>query len=235
MIRELTELSEHRAAAELLTKVWSRQLIDPGLITALSRSGNYVGGLVEGGELLGAAVGFFGADGELHSHVLGVLPGARGGGAGLRLKLHQRDWALARGVSIIRWTFDPLVRRNAHFNITRLGALPCRYVPDYYGPMADEINAGDRSDRFLVEWDLTGAPPPEPELLELSGTVVRQGETLFVRVPEDIEALRRNDPAAANRWRMAVRAAMADAQESGFRVTGMSRSGWYVLTSGGTS
>src|SRR5205823_11838936 len=78
-------------------------------------------------------------------------------------KLHQRDWVLARGVTWIEWTFDPLIRRNAYFNLTRLGAVIVGYEPDLYGAMRDATNAGEESDRVVARWDLRApaAPPAD--------------------------------------------------------------------------
>ena len=91
----------------------------------------------------------------LHSHMAAVLPGRPRPGIGTALKLHQRAWALANDLDEIRWTFDPLVRRNAHLNVVRLGVDVAAYLPDFYGEMDDEVNAGDRSDRMIAAWRLT--------------------------------------------------------------------------------
>ena len=69
----------------------------------------------------------------LHSHMLGVLPEYRNAGIGRQLKLRQRDDALARGIDLIEWTFDPLEIKNAYFNVERLGAIVRRYVRNQYG------------------------------------------------------------------------------------------------------
>ena len=81
---------------------------------------------------------------------------------GYALKLHQRAWALQRGIATITWTFDPLVRRNAYFNLAKLGVRATRYLPNFYGAMQDPINAGDDTDRLLVDWDLA-SPPKRPD------------------------------------------------------------------------
>ena len=73
---------------------------------------------------------------------------------GFALKLHQRAWALSRDVTTITWTFDPLVCRNAYFNVAKLAATPAEYLPDFYGEMDDVINGSDDSDRLLVHWPL---------------------------------------------------------------------------------
>ena len=88
----------------------------------------------------------------LHSHITGILPGVRRTGLGRAMKLHQRAWAADHGLAWVTWTFDPLVRRNAWFNLDVLGAEVHEYLVDFYGPIDDAINAGDESDRLLVAW-----------------------------------------------------------------------------------
>src|SRR5215213_7578305 len=123
---------------------------------AVAHAGNYVAGAFSGTRLVGASAGFFTAppDPELHSHITGVAPGGQHHGIGFALKVHQRAWALARGVRVVAWTFDPLVARNAWFNLAKLGARPTAYLEDFYGPMTDAINAGMASDRLLLAWAL---------------------------------------------------------------------------------
>jgi predicted GNAT superfamily acetyltransferase len=88
----------------------------------------------------------------LHSHMLAVLPEYRNAGLGRRLKLAQRDDALARGFDLMEWTFDPLEIKNAHLNIVRLGAIARRYMPDFYGPSTSPLQGGLPTDRLVAEW-----------------------------------------------------------------------------------
>src|SRR4029077_5706779 len=100
----------------------------------------------------------------------------------------------------VEWTFDPLVRRNAYFNLTKLGAEAARYLVDFYGPMDDGINTGDESDRLLIRWDLDSektAAAAAGKPLELRP----DASSLLVPLPDDIVALRREDPELARRWR----------------------------------
>jgi predicted GNAT superfamily acetyltransferase len=172
----MVELATVEQIAELgavLQKVWQSpsitQIADPSLVKALTYSGNYVVGAYRDRVMVGASWAFLGRHepttgpraggtgmiGELHlhSHITGVLSGERGG-VGFALKQHQRAWALARGINEVHWTFDPLVRRNASFNLRKLGAQATRYLPDFYGPMTDGINTGDVTDRLYVRWRL---------------------------------------------------------------------------------
>ena len=132
----------------------------------------------------------------MHSHITGVLPGLQSHGLGRVLKQHQREWAFARDVGHITWTFDPLVARNAHFNLRVLGARVTEYLVDHYGPMDDGVNRGDETDRVMVSWALAAPPAPTPP----DDRVVAS-----VAVPHDIETMRREAPTDAAAWRVRVR------------------------------
>lgn len=238
---ELTEVAAHHEAARLLDEVWGQQLMEPGLIRAFSHTGNYVAGAYLGSELVGVAVAFLTADGHLHSHITGVRSGLRGRGIGRAIKLHQRAWALERGIGTVTWTFDPLVRRNAHFNLHRLGAVVTAYLPDFYGSMEDQLNKGSSSDRLHVAWDLKTDPAPVPTAnrdaviwLSRVGDIPvpaeqEPGTQVLIAVPEDIEALRGTHLDVAELWRPAVRAAFTAAFAADLRVTGITQNGFYVL------
>jgi predicted GNAT superfamily acetyltransferase len=121
-LRELREVEETRDVVALLAEIWGRADNPPlpaELLRAFSKSGNYVAGAYAGDRLVGTCIGFHGdpATQVLHSHIAGVVPGMAGRNVGFALKLHQRAWALRRGVQVIEWTFDPLVARNAYFNL----------------------------------------------------------------------------------------------------------------------
>ena len=149
----------------------------------------------------------------------GVSPRARGSHVGRALKLHQREWAASHGIPVVTWTFDPLVRRNAWFNISRLGARPVEYLINFYGRMPDAINAGDESDRLLMAWDVS-VPLPTEALEALHHRVIA--------TPEDIERLRGTDPAAARHWRMRLREELMKPVAQG-QVVGFTREGGYIL------
>ena len=91
---------------------------------------------------------------HLHSHITGVDPRLQNRSLGFALKQFQRSWALAHGTSSIRWTADPLVRRNLYFNLCKLGATVVDYYPDFYGPLLDGVNGAGESDRVLLHWEL---------------------------------------------------------------------------------
>ena len=223
-VRALEQLTELRAVDALFESVWGVGIPTLGaeFLRSLSHEGGYVTGAFLRGQLVGASVGFRGIHHNrlsLHSHVTGVSPQARGAHVGTALKLPQRDWALAHGIEVVTWTFDPLVRRKAWFNIGRLGARPVEYLVNFYGSMRDSINAGDESDRLLMAWDVSSPLP----------TVVLDGEQhRVIPTPEDIESLRGTDPVAARHWRARLRAELSGPVADG-QVVGFTREGGYVL------
>ena len=229
-VRTLSTRAEFLDHDALMQAVWgmSTPLVTVEMLTAIAHSGGYVAGAFDRGQMVGASVGFL-ADhhGEfaLHSHVTGVVDSMRHAGIGRAIKLHQRAWAAERGLRWITWTFDPLVRRNAWFNIAVLGADVDAYLPSFYGEMTDAINAGDESDRLLMAWDVTAPIPTRP----------RQGDgvtdPILVPTPADVVELRRTDPRAVATWRSETRAALTSALAAGHRVLGFSRDGSYVLGS----
>ncbi|TDD50212.1 GNAT family N-acetyltransferase [Kribbella antibiotica] len=245
-VRELKELADLEAVYQLFHSIWRPDPHNPpvttDLLRAMSKAGSYVGGAYDNGQLVGACVGFFGAPSELtlHSHVAGVSREARGRSVGFALKLHQREWALERGLTAIEWTFDPLIRRNAYFNLIKLGARPTQYLQNFYGQMRDEINGADESDRLLVRWQLDepvgGIELPAATIALGRGDDGRPVRTelpttgpVAIAVPNDVEALRATDFAAAKEWRLAVRDVLGGLLADGGRVTGFDRTGWYVV------
>lgn len=255
-VRELTSARELHTASALLAAIW--RPTDPmpfEMLRVIQHIGGYIGGAREAGTLIGVCAAFPTADGGLHSHITGVA--LRGRGTGFALKRHQREWALARGIATVSWTFDPLVRHNAYFNLAKLAARVVSYGEDFYGDMPDELNAGDPSDRLVVSWpldrpevaaavegvrqvwaepgddvafvlqeDACGRPlaadPAEPDRPD-------ERPLLGIGTPADIGALRACCPERAIDWRFAQRAAFAAALATGHHVTGITRSGHYLL------
>ncbi len=229
-VRTIGSREEFVAHEALMQDVWgmSTPLVTLELLTALAHSGGYVAAAFHDDRMVGASVGFL-ADhhGEraLHSHVTGVVDSMRHAGIGRAIKLHQRAWAAERTLAWITWTFDPLVRRNAWFNIAILGADVDAYLPSFYGPMTDAINAGDDSDRLLMAWDVSAPVRAHPR----DGSDV--ADALLVATPADIVELRRTDPAAVRTWRSDTRRALTAAFTEGRKVVGFTRDGSYVIGS----
>lgn len=224
---ELTELSsveDGDAVNLVIDGTWGGQHLDREIVKALGFSGNTVIGAKAYGALVGFALGWAGVDDEglhVHSHMVAALPDARHRGVGYALKLAQRADALGRGITVMRWTFDPMIARNAWFNLGKLGAVADRFYPDFYGRMTDAINAGERSDRLLIRWDMEREPGPR----DLAGPVTE------VSIPPDHEDLRRREPVEAAAHRDEVSAQLAQAMSEGLVATAFSRErSAYLLT-----
>ncbi|MEV0583041.1 GNAT family N-acetyltransferase [Nonomuraea sp. NPDC050310] len=252
-IRPLDSVAELEAVRRLYEHIWRTGANNPpvtaDLLVAMAKAGSYVSGAFDGGELVGACFGFFSppAREALHSHIAGVLARMQGRNVGFALKLHQRAWAMSRGVGEVSWTYDPLIRRNAYFNLAKLAAEPAEYLPNFYGPMDDDINRSDDTDRVLIRWRLetpeaVAACAGRPKAVSVQaaaalrvaaggGPVVARADerTVLVGVPADIEAMRETDPGCAAEWRTALREVLGGLLAEGARVRGFDRTGWYVV------
>lgn len=229
-VRTISTRRDFDEHAAVMQRVWGTPtpLVNVELLTAISHSGGYVTAAFADDRMVGASVGFLAdhhGDPALHSHVTGVVDSMRHAGIGRAIKLHQRAWAAERRLRWITWTFDPLVRRNAWFNIAVLGADVDAYLPSFYGEMTDAINAGDESDRLLMAWDVATPVPARP----------REGDDvtdlIVVPTPADVVELRRTDPHAVAVWRSETREALTGALAAGRRVVGFTRDGAYVIGS----
>lgn len=252
---------EARVAAQVLADIWPTRdghwPIVPELVWVFAHTGNYVSVARVDGEVVGTAIGFRSYDargGYLHSHIAGVLPRQQGARIGFALKQHQRAWALDNGIDRITWTFDPLVSRNAYFNVTKLGARLTGYYVNFYGPMEDGINSGDETDRCVATWDLNAdrvvaaadglQAQLDVDALRRSGVPVRlyagaggapnlndaDGDRLLLQLPSDIVSLRRTDALLARSWREVLREILVSGFADGHEVTGVTRDGWYLLS-----
>ncbi len=161
-IKKLTTIHQFRQSEELQGRVWSLSDTDiiplHLLLTAQKNGGLVLGAFDEEGQMIGLLFGFLGAHDATAqqlkhcSHMMGVLKGWRGQGVGYRLKLAQREHALAQGLKLVTWTYDPLESLNAALNIGKLGVVCRTYFRDLYGEMGDGLNVGLSTDRFQVEW-----------------------------------------------------------------------------------
>ena len=169
VVRLVSGSAEAEQVSQTLARIWqvetSRSPVPADLVRVLASSGHYVACVWMGTRMVAAAVALrcASADGKsyLHSHVVGVLADVRDMHLGRALKSHQAEWCRERRLSQVRWTFDPNLQRNAHFNLHRLGARVIAFMANYYGQLCDGLNAdtGD-SDRVLVSWDVSKAPSP---------------------------------------------------------------------------
>ncbi len=158
IIRKCEGIEEFNACVALQKEVWNFADIDliPLRMFVVSRKiGGQIIGAFDGGELVGFAFSIPGSragHAYLHSHMLAVRNSFRNLGLGRRLKLAQRDDALARGFELMEWTFDPLEIKNAHLNLARLGAIARRYSINHYGYSSSPLQGGLPTDRLVAEW-----------------------------------------------------------------------------------
>lgn len=205
-IIDLVSEEQFREAVRVQARIWGFSDIDllpVRFFVVASKIGGQVFGAYDGARMVAFCLAIPGLkpDGTayLHSHMLGVLPEYQNSGLGRRLKEHQRENAMARGIRLIEWTFDPLELKNAYFNIARLGAIVRRYTRNQYGTTSSPLAHGLPTDRCVAEWWIAHTPVRGP---------VAEG----VRLPADIGALRRDDPERAR----GIQAELADRFEAAF-------------------
>lgn len=218
-IRPLTELAEFQQCVDIQGAVWGYEDSDtvPRRMFLLAQK---IGGQVIGAfpnhsdKMVGFAMAlpaFRDAQVYLHSHMLAVLREYRNFGLGRRLKLAQRDDAIACGIERMEWTFDPLEIKNSYLNLHKLGAIARRYQPDFYGPSTSPLQGGLPTDRLYAEWWLQS---PRVEAA-LRGERFHQPILQKVPVPRAIADWKR-DPALRDRAR-ALQEANRIALEAAFR------------------
>lgn len=234
-IRTCTTVEEYDRVVELQRLVWGFadvELVPKDILAAISHAGGQVFGAFDGTTMVGFVLAFPGfREGRphLHSHMLAVLPDYRDQGIGRRLKLKQREEALARGFELIEWTFDPLELKNAYFNIERLGVIVRRYVRNKYGRTTSPLHAGLPTDRLLAEWWIRSA---RVEAVMRGEKLAHNPAGQRVRVPTTIDQLKKADRAAAERVQSDVREQFEKRFGQGHAVTGFlldSEAGTYLL------
>jgi predicted GNAT superfamily acetyltransferase len=157
-IRRCEGLDELRACVALQKEVWNftdAELVPLRMFVVAEKVGGQVMGAFDGERMVGFALSVPGTRSGrvyLHSHMLAVHKDHRNGGLGRRLKLLQREDAVARGIGLIEWTFDPLEIKNAYLNIEKLGAIARRYNINQYGITSSPLQGGLPSDRLIAEW-----------------------------------------------------------------------------------
>lgn len=250
-LRPVDTVEELERIVDLEIRVWDlepRDAVPSNLLHAMANTGSLVVGAYSTDVLIGMAFAFPILKSNkrlLWSHMAGVHPDYQGQGIGFALKQFQRNWALEHGMNEIRWTFDPLQRGNANFNLHCLGATTNTYHVHFYGEMSG-INAGLPSDRVEVSWMLRSPrvtnlvneghqqalPVPEKPLsFDLEGIILRfqQGQGIildlpvswskqmyFVELPGNLRFIKQTQPDLALRWRLALRSAFQSAFAQGY-------------------
>jgi predicted GNAT superfamily acetyltransferase len=198
-IRDLHTIDEFRQVVDLERAIWgysdAADLVTvPVFIFTMKRGGILIGAEDEAGKLVGFAYSVVGMkDGHplQWSHMTGVLPEHRGG-LGYRLKLEQRKRALERGYDLIEWTFDPMQAMNAHFNLSKLGAIVEEYAENFYGESTSALHRGTPTDRIIAHWRIR-----EPHVVRR----VEATTSLRVRSHEVAEAPVANPSRVVGSWR----------------------------------
>jgi predicted GNAT superfamily acetyltransferase len=189
VIRKCHALDEMRACVALQKEVWElsdAELMPLRMFAVADKIGGQVIGGFRGSEVLGFALavpGIRGGHFYLHSQMLAVRKEHRNAGIARRIKLFQRDDALARGIELIEWTFDPLEIKNAYLNIEKLGAIARRYSVNQYGITASPLQGGLPSDRLVAEWWLKSK---RVETLPQEGKKPRSETLATISVPAQI-------------------------------------------------
>jgi predicted GNAT superfamily acetyltransferase len=188
-IRTCRQLDEMRACVALQKEIWNfsdAELVPLRMFVVAEKVGGQVIGAFAGNEMVGFALSVPGARGGrlyLHSHMLAVRKQHQNAGLGRRIKLFQRDEALARGFELIEWTFDPLEIKNSYLNIEKLGAIARRYSVNQYGITSSPLQGGLPTDRLVAEWWLKSQ---RVESLLQSGTLPRTKTLATISVPAEI-------------------------------------------------
>lgn len=238
-LRPLIELEDADRILAVMGATWpGHEPFPREVLRALADSGNVPFGAFDGEVMLGYVLGWVGIDPEeagphVHSHMLAAVPDQRHHGIGYALKLAQRAQALDQGVGEVRWTFDPLVARNGYFNLHKLGAVADRFDRNHYGAMVDAVNAGERSDRFTVRWDLGREPGPRDVGAKAFALAENDGwpsnvrgpseRSALVAVPPDYAGMRSQDRERAAAWRDASAAAVEACLTAGMIAAGFDR------------
>ena len=209
-LRDLDTHDDFAAVVRLQREIWGDydDIVPRSMFAVAVKTGGILVGAEDDAGQLVAFV--FSVPGLRHgrmvqwSHMLGVAPRARGQALGLRLKLAQRERALARGLDLVEWTYDPLLIGNARLNVHRLGCVVEAYLDDVYGPSTSPLHGGVPTDRFIASWHVAsphvarrvdaGSIVARDAAVGLAPHVLRTREAAAFRVPHGEPDLSRDEP-----------------------------------------
>ena len=236
-IRQLFQLADFEEVLHLQQAIWGYpdiELLPLRFLVVVNSVGGHVFGAYDGDMMVGFCFAIpgikSGGHPYLHSHMLGVLPAYRDAHVGRSLKLKQREEALARGIPLIEWTFDPLELKNAFFNIERLGAIVRRYHENQYGITFSPLHGGLPTDRCYAEWWI--ASPRVNAILDGDAPPAGRSYEMTIGYPTGIARLRAEDPRRARQIQKENGAKFRRAFEQGLAVTRFARGeteGSYLL------
>jgi predicted GNAT superfamily acetyltransferase len=235
-VRPLATLEEFTDAVSLQKEIWGFEdieLLPLRLFVVATKIGGLSWGAFDGPRMIGFCIAIPGlkpgGGTYWHSHMMGVVAEQRNSGVGRALKLRQRDDAIARGIELIEWTFDPLEIKNAYLNIERLGAIVRRYVLNQYGTTTSHLHGALPTDRCVAEWWTSSG---RVEAL-LAGTPLERPQIeARIEVPFEIETIRKRDAARAREIQRRVSEQFVAHFNNGLMVVGLertARAGVYLL------
>jgi predicted GNAT superfamily acetyltransferase len=259
--RILHDIADFQQVFDLEVSVWNMtpgEATSTDITSAITHNGGMLIGAEADGKIIGFTLGFIARHDNkflIWSHAAGVNKDYQGHGIGYQLKQEQRKWAIEQGYDTICWTFDPMQRGNANFNLRRLGAISNKYLLDVYGIMTDELNAGMRSDRFQVTWNLHDervialaeghavAPPVNDYPKDAFMLHVDDNEIItqpinsdlqwcFAEIPYKFKELKKSNMKTAQQWQIALSETMLSAFAAGYSAVDFVRHNgrcWYVL------
>lgn len=227
-IRECVSVEDFEQCIQLERAVWNDDDIGimPIRLYLLSKACNAptIGAFNESNRLVGFVHTMLALiDGQTvyHSHLAAVVEELRHKDIGFRMKIAQRERAIAAGVPLIIWTFDPLQSRNAHLNINKLGAIIRRYEVNYYGEGHSNIfDPGVASDRVFAEWWVSS---PHVKSVLIGERPRVDGDAPSVVIPDNINAVRAGSIEDHRRWRIEARNAFQAELARGLIVRGFTR------------
>jgi predicted GNAT superfamily acetyltransferase len=234
-VRALRETREFEEAVRLQQQIWGFdeiELLPVRLFVVASKIGGQAFGAFDGDRMVAFLLAIPGIrDGQhyLHSHMLGVTHEYRDRGLGRLMKLEQRRDALARGIRVVEWTFDPLEVKNAFFNIERLGAIVRRFNPNQYGTTSSHLHGGLPTDRLVAEWRLDS---PRVDAIVAGRQFQRSVVDARIEVPSDIAQIRATESARAREIQRAIGRQFQRNFARGLAVIGFERSpqaGTYLI------
>jgi predicted GNAT superfamily acetyltransferase len=250
-IRDLTTIDEFRQVVDLEKAIWGYTdqgdlVTVPVFIFTVHRGASLIGAFDPSGRMVGFAYGVVGMKGGrpmLWSHMTGVVPEHRGG-LGYRLKLAQRERAIAQGYDLIEWTFDPMQAMNAHFNFAKLGGVVEEYAVNFYGESTSTLHRGTPTDRVVLSWkieaphvvrrlepaalrarahEVTGAPVVNATAIEgewrknASIDLTVDDRRLWIEIPTGFTEMLQQAPDRALAWRMDLRQIFQEYLAKGYR------------------
>lgn len=257
--RLLTTIDELETVVDLQAEVWGldiREAVPSNILVPIVRGGGMALGAFDDGQMIGFAFGLplrHAGEWSLLSHMTGVLPHYQGQAIGFALKQQQRIWALDNGYTTIHWTYDPMRRGNANFNLRRLGTTASSYHINRYGDMRDSINAGMPSDRLEVVWSLndshvnalaagerlepiadTGAflVSADGDDITTDLSPLHSGAPCRIEIPRHLAALKQKDINRAKAWQLAIREAFTAAFATNYAAVDfetIDERCWYIL------